>query len=131
MKPGTVARIRVNPKDCIGIIDMLKAAGINTEHKSFAACTSLALSAMLDIMRKNQIIPDGDGFDYLEKMQQTKDDRTKMQEAYSSVDLSAPAMSIVEAQQHLKTLEEKRQEESLTMEEEQLYNRCMKIVYGE
>jgi hypothetical protein len=68
MKPGVVSTIRVNPKDCMGVLDVLDVAGIPTRGMSFASITSLALSSLLQTMREQQVIPTRDGFEYLDMM---------------------------------------------------------------
>lgn len=66
---GQVCKIRVNPKDCMAVIDVLTAAGVRLDGMSFAAMTSLALSSLLQTMRDQKIIPTRDGFEYLDMMQ--------------------------------------------------------------
>lgn len=69
MKAGLVTSIRVNPKDCMSIIDVLNAGGVNFDGMSFASMTSLALSSLLETSRKAGLIPTRDGFEYLTMMQ--------------------------------------------------------------
>jgi hypothetical protein len=69
LRPGMVATIRVNPKDCMAVLDVVKAAGLSTDGMSFAAMTSLAFSSLLQTMRDQEVIPDRDGFEYLDMMQ--------------------------------------------------------------
>lgn len=68
MRAGLVATVRINPKDCMSVIDVMKKAGVNTNGMSFPAMVSLAMSAMLNGLREQQIIPDRDGFEYLDMM---------------------------------------------------------------
>lgn len=69
-KPGRVARIRLNPKDCMSVVDVINAAGINTRGMSFASAVSLSLSSLMETARQSNLIPTRDGFDYLDMMQQ-------------------------------------------------------------
>lgn len=69
MRAGVVATLRVNPKDCMSVIDVLARAGVNTKDMSFPAMVSLALSAMMQGLREQQVIPDRSGFEYLDMMQ--------------------------------------------------------------
>lgn len=68
MKAGFVARIRVNPRDCLSVLDIVQSSGINTEGMSFSALTSLAMACMLEALRKAKTIPDNDGFNYEQRM---------------------------------------------------------------
>lgn len=68
MRAGFVARIRVNPRDCLSILDVVAKGGIDTSGMSFSAISSLAVSCMLESLRKGNVIPDNDGFDFAERM---------------------------------------------------------------
>lgn len=69
MKGGMVVRIRLPPKDCLGVLDLLDSAGIPTEGKSFNQCASLALGSLIALARQQGIIPrDEPGFAYLDRM---------------------------------------------------------------
>lgn len=70
MRAGTVTTIRVSPRDCQSILDVLDAANVPRQHISFAQCTSLALGALLETARQNGLIPEPDEFQYLNRMQQ-------------------------------------------------------------
>lgn len=69
LRGGTVTRIRVNPKDCISVLDVIEAAGIPNNGMSFAQQVSLALASLLESARKAQLIPEPDTFEYLNRMQ--------------------------------------------------------------
>ena len=69
MRPGIVATIRVNPKDCMAVLDVMDAVGITSEGMSFPAMASLTLSSLLQTARDNKQIPDRSGFEYAEMMQ--------------------------------------------------------------
>lgn len=68
MKPGRTANIRINPKDCMSCIDVVKKTGINLQGASFAIIVSTALASMLESFRQNGLIPTRDGFEYAEIM---------------------------------------------------------------
>lgn len=68
MRAGFVARIRVNPKDCLSILDVVQGSGLNIEGMSFSAITSLATACMLEALRKANAIPHNDGFDFEQRM---------------------------------------------------------------
>lgn len=70
MKPGMVTQIRINPGDCQAILDVLERCAINPyDGRSFAQCTSMALSALIGMARKAGAIPEIDEFQYLNRMQ--------------------------------------------------------------
>lgn len=69
MKAGMVTRLRVNPKDCQSILDLLDKVGIPYHSLSFSQCTSLALASLLETARMNKNIPEPDPFQYLNRMQ--------------------------------------------------------------
>lgn len=69
MKPGMVTQIRVNPSDCQAILDVLQACNINPyDGRSFAQCTSMALSALIGMARSAGALPEVDEFQYLNRM---------------------------------------------------------------
>lgn len=68
MRPGKVVTIRVSPKDCLAVLDIMKKVGIDVKGASFPALVSLALSSMIETMKKAQQIPERDGFEYLDMM---------------------------------------------------------------
>ena len=67
-RAGLVARVRVNPRDCLSILDVVQSSGIDIQGMSFSAITSLTISCMLESLRKQQVIPRNVGFDYMERM---------------------------------------------------------------
>jgi hypothetical protein len=69
LRAGQVVRIRVNPTDCLSVLDLMQAVGIKTTGMSFSQCASLALSSLLHTARHSKILPEPDGFDYLQRMQ--------------------------------------------------------------
>lgn len=70
MKAGHVATIRVNPRDCQSVLDVLDAAGLPRKSLSFAQCVSLALGSLLETARRSNMIPEPDEFQYLNRMQE-------------------------------------------------------------
>jgi len=69
MKGGMIVQIRVNPKDCLGILDCIEAAEIDPAGKSFASLTSLVLSSLIQLARESKIIKgEEDGFQYANRM---------------------------------------------------------------
>jgi len=68
MKTGRVVYIRVNPKDCMSCVDVCQKVGLVTRGMSFAQLVSLALSSLLETVRKDGAIPTRDGYEYNEMM---------------------------------------------------------------
>ena len=68
LKAGRVSRIRVNPKDCQSVLDIMKAAEIDTRSMSFDMQVSLAFSSLLNSARTANLIPEPDPFEYLNRM---------------------------------------------------------------
>lgn len=69
-KAGMVVQIRVNPKDCLAILDIMHACNIDPyDGRSFAQCVSIALSSMIGMTRRASIIAEEeDGFQFLNRM---------------------------------------------------------------
>lgn len=65
---GKVARIRLNPTDCMGVIDVVAHIGLDPKVYSFDQVTRLALSSLLEAVRQHNIIPTRDGFEYGDMM---------------------------------------------------------------
>lgn len=68
MRPGKIASVRVNPKDCMSIVDVLSKLGIPTTNMSFSQATKIVLASALESFRQSKVIPDRDGFEYTEMM---------------------------------------------------------------
>lgn len=66
LRPGIVSSIRVNPKDCMSVIDVMEKAGVNIQGMSFSGMVSLALSSLLENCRTQNLIPTRDGFEFTE-----------------------------------------------------------------
>lgn len=69
MLPGEVVRIRVNPRDCMSVVDVINNTGMYTGGMSFPMAVSLVLSSLLESARQAKLIPERDGFEYSEVMQ--------------------------------------------------------------
>jgi hypothetical protein len=68
-KGGLVARIRVNPKDCLGILDVMEAMGLAPTQHSFSGCVAISLSSLIALARKQEVIPqEENGFQYLNRL---------------------------------------------------------------
>lgn len=70
MKSGHVVSIRVNPRDCQTVLDLLDKVGYDRRSITFAQCVSMALASLLETARKSEILPEPDEFQYLQRMQQ-------------------------------------------------------------
>ena len=117
MKAGTVVQLRVSAKDCLGILDLMESLGIDPyDGRSFAQCTSLALSSMIQVMRDRGVItPEEDGFQYLNRMSafiKGKNDKKKRVAAdtlYRMMDEVKPIPSIPEQAAQRLTMDEETQ----------------------
>lgn len=66
---GRIARIRVNPTNCVSVLDVIDKLPIPfKEQMSFDQCVSMALSSLLETARQQGLIKENDGFDYLNRM---------------------------------------------------------------
>lgn len=77
MRAGKVVQIRLNPKDCMSVVDVLDVAGINIKDLSYAQAVSLAMGSILAGLREAGTIPDRDGFEYSEVMAPWDSGRSK------------------------------------------------------
>lgn len=69
MKAGMVVRLRVNPKDCQSVLDILDRVSIPYHSLSFSQCASLALASLLETARIHKNIPEPDPFQYMNRME--------------------------------------------------------------
>lgn len=69
MKAGKVVNIRVNPKDCMAVVDVVQKTGVFVSGMSFSQMVSLALAGVMQTLRDASVIPDREGWEYLEMMQ--------------------------------------------------------------
>jgi hypothetical protein len=99
-KAGFVVKIRVSPKDCLACIDVANQAGYNPHPMSFAQVVSSTLSVLLESLRRSNIIPDRDGFEYASMMApwalDVKADRVRKLAITNALQLTdRPAMSAI------------------------------------
>lgn len=73
MRAGKIARIRVNPRDCMSTVDLCKVAGLTPGSMNFSQSVSAAYATLLEMARKQGTIPRRDGFEYLDMMAELKD----------------------------------------------------------
>ena len=64
MRAGSVVSIRVNPRDSMAVVDLMKQSGLLTQGMSFAQMVSIALSGCLEELRKSKAIPTREGYEY-------------------------------------------------------------------
>lgn len=73
MKGGMVVQVRVNPKDCLAVLDIMESLGINVyDGRSFASCVSVTLSSLIGVARKGGIIKaeeEEGGWEWLNRME--------------------------------------------------------------
>lgn len=81
MRPGKVVTIRVNPIDCMSVIDVLDAANVPYSNMSYASMVSLALATLIQSAKNSHIIREPDPFQYGQVMARYADStrsRTKL-----------------------------------------------------
>lgn len=143
MKAGMVARIRVNTKDCMAIVDVARMAGISTDNVSFASLVSTVLGALLEGQRVSGNIPRRAGFEYLEMMRpyiggKTMQNRGKILEALSAVTPivreeiveGAGEMDMESLQREFSELHERREVGELSVAEEKRYILLNKMLFS-
>lgn len=86
MRAGKVARIRVNPKDCMSTVDLCKLVGLNPGSMNFSQSVSAAYSTLLEMCRKQGTIPRRDGFEYLQLMGSLKETVTTSDRAERAIE---------------------------------------------
>ncbi len=148
MKGGMVIRLRVAPLDCLYILQLLDVAGIDASKLSFSAATSAALSTLIEVAKKAEIIQEESGFDYTPRMEKYLgiDKRGKRKEqaerlfekAKSGLSLAPanrkegknPDLTQEELIFHLSRLEEKKEAEGLNEEEQERYDEYTDLLYN-
>jgi hypothetical protein len=98
LKAGVVTSLRINPKDCMSIVDVLDKTGLLKAGMSFSSMAALTLSVLLETMRERGDIPTRDGFEFSEMVgpylngNQAK--KVAISKAVNSIgsDFSAPAL---------------------------------------
>jgi hypothetical protein len=68
VKAGEVVKIRVNPEDVMGCIDLCIKGKMYTRDMSIAQIVRLSLSGLLEIARRDKIIPTRSGFEYTDML---------------------------------------------------------------
>lgn len=63
-----VVTIRINPLDCISVLDVLEKQGIPLVNLSFSQAVKIVLASALETLRGLNYIPIPDGFTYLQRM---------------------------------------------------------------
>lgn len=69
MKVGLVVSLRVNPKDCQSVLDIMELIGFPTKGHSFSQLVSIAFSSLIETQRAAGNIPEPDPFQFLNRMQ--------------------------------------------------------------
>ncbi len=152
-KGGMTPTIRISPKDCLSILDVLDVAGVSRNGMSFASCTSLALSSLIGMAQRAGIIEEPDGFAYLDRVgpyHGQKNDKRKRATAnhlYEAAQHGSAAISLppihtnmppqVMEEQALRDLKDrftrlndrKEADLSLTLEEEKEWQACFSVLY--
>ena len=65
--PGMVVTIRLNPRDCLSILDLAEKMGYRNPALSFAQLTSTGLGVLLETARQGGMLPEPDEFQYLNR----------------------------------------------------------------
>lgn len=69
MKAGMVTQIRVNPRDCQAVLDIMGIIGVDPyDGRSFAQCVSMAFSSMIASLEKSGVLQEPDPYQYLNRM---------------------------------------------------------------
>lgn len=152
MIPGETVKIRVNPRDCMGVVDVINNTGMVTVGMSFPMACSLVLSSLLQSAREAKLIPEREGFEYLEVMQQFSDkDKRKKKLAITQMhkmvgsELRAPAVQQRPIGKVVLTMEQRRADtrirellfkqdhapDSWSSADQQELDRCLVVVAGE
>lgn len=93
MLAGRVVRIRVNPQDCMGVVDVLKLLELKVVQFTFDQAVRIVLSSLLESSRSHGAIPRRDGFEFTQMMkgfiQRITNDRTKTFEVTRLLDTAS------------------------------------------
>lgn len=76
MRTGTVVSIRVNPTDCMAVVDLVNKVGVYQAGMSFSSAVSAALASALQSLRDAGLLPERIGFEYNELMAQFPKERS-------------------------------------------------------
>ena len=69
MRPGIVVQLRINPSTAMSVLDVLEAAGVSSEDKSFPVCVSAALNILVETVKASGLITEPDPYQYANRMQ--------------------------------------------------------------
>lgn len=69
MRPGIVVQLRINPSTAMSVLDVLEAAGVSSEDKSFPVCVSAALNILVETVKASGLIAEPDPYQYANRMQ--------------------------------------------------------------
>lgn len=79
--PGRTVRIRVNPQDCMAVVDVMRILDLKVVQFTFDQAVRIVLSSLLESSRSHGAIPRRDGFEFTQMMkgfiQRITTDRTK------------------------------------------------------
>lgn len=90
--PGRVVSIRVNPRDCMSVIDVTEAVKMRFPGISFSQVVSIALSSALESLRKAKAIPTREGFEFYDMMKSfpSKGGRARALDISETIALAGP-----------------------------------------
>lgn len=66
---GEVVSVRINPKDCMAVVDFIDKLGVYTQGMSFSSAVAIAFASSMESFRDNGILPQRSGFEYTGMMQ--------------------------------------------------------------
>lgn len=140
-RSGRVVSVRVSTRDCMSVLDVVKAAGLPVDSLTFPAAVAQTIKILLDLQRTLGTIPDRDGFEYSEVMSTFA---TGGKEAYDLHNLipahtqgstkhSLGGDGMEEVKKELATLAKLREEEDPTWSDaaEQRYQYLVGVYYGQ
>jgi hypothetical protein len=132
-KPGKVATIRINPTECLQIIDFLERSGIEPSGRSFSTCVGIVVHALLKDAHQRGFMQDVDGFQYNNKMAQFLPPEelavSTLQTPVKEVKQEDP-QEIEKAQDRLQELVDLEDSIGLTAEEKEEKYNLMKLVFN-
>lgn len=156
MKPGHVISMRVSPRNCMAVLDLLRMADVPLEGMSFSAACSRALDLAMSGLIKAGQLPERDGFEYSEMMapfglgttgRTARDAQSARvasmfegsQAAENRAPVSAPGKpSVEDAKRGLRELlgryegpdGEQVSTDEWSEEDQKLYNTYLEVIYG-
>ncbi len=96
--PGRVVRIRVNPQDCMSVLDIMNLIGVHPKRVSFDQAVRMALSSLIESIKASGVIPTRDGFEYTDMMNEFRAEPRNVKEVlqFSGAIMQPAARSIVQ-----------------------------------